>query len=133
MQVANRAAVDTTSDTRTDGRKAGLAALGGALGAVAASSCCILPLLLFTMGIGGAWIGNLTALAPYEPIFVAPTLGFLGTGYYLVYRKPATACAEEAVCRRPLPNRIVKLTLWVSTLLVVAAIAFRYGAPALFG
>ena len=30
------------------------------------------------MGIGGAWIGNLTALAPYQPIFAAVAIGFLG-------------------------------------------------------
>ena len=53
-------------------------AAGGVLGAIAASSCCIVPLALFGLGVGGAWIGNLTALAPYQPIFVAVTLGFLG-------------------------------------------------------
>lgn len=46
-----------------EGRKPWIAA-GGILGAIAASSCCILPLVLFSLGIGGAWIGNLTALAP---------------------------------------------------------------------
>jgi len=38
-------------------------AAGGLLGALAASSCCILPLVLFGLGIRGAWIGNLTQLA----------------------------------------------------------------------
>ena len=40
-----------------------LAAAGGILGALAASACCILPLVLFTLGISGAWIANLTRLA----------------------------------------------------------------------
>ena len=44
--------------------RVGLAAAGGILGALAASSCCILPLALFMLGISGAWIGNLTTLAP---------------------------------------------------------------------
>src|ERR1700676_1613296 len=102
MEGASRPAIDMTGDAGAVERKAGLAAIGGVLGAVAASSCCILPLLLFTMGIGGAWVGNLTALGPYEPIFVAVTLGFLAIGYYLVYRRPASVCAEGAVCRRPI-------------------------------
>ncbi len=34
-----------------------LVAAGGILGALAASSCCILPLVLFSLGISGAWIG----------------------------------------------------------------------------
>lgn len=106
---------------------------GGILGAIAASSCCILPLVLFSLGIGGAWIGNLTALAPYQPIFVVITLGFLGYGYWLVYRKPKAACADESACARPLPNRIVELALWFATALVAAAIAFPFVAPTLLG
>lgn len=58
-----------------------LAAAGGLLGALAASSCCLLPLALFSLGIGGVWIGNLMALAPYQPIFAAITLGLLGYGF----------------------------------------------------
>lgn len=50
------------------------------MGAIAASSCCVVPLGLFSLGVSGAWIGNLAALAPYQAIFVVITLGFLGTG-----------------------------------------------------
>ena len=59
-------------------------AAGGLLGALAASSCCIVPLVLFALGVSGAWIGNLTRLAPYQPCFIVATLGFLGAGYWLV-------------------------------------------------
>jgi len=121
-----------SSGPSDEGRKT-LVAAGGVLGAIAASSCCILPLVLFSLGAGGAWIGNLTALAPYQPIFVAITLGFLGYGYWLVYRKPKEACADGAACARPLPSRVVKLALWLATALVAAAIAFPYAAPILLG
>jgi len=112
-----------------ESRRAGLIATGGVLGAIAASSCCIVPLVLFSLGISGAWIGNLTALAPYQPVFVVITLGFLGYGYYLVYWKPKKACAEGTACARPLPNNIMKIALWAATALVAAAIAFPYVAP----
>ena len=108
-----------------------LIAVGGILGALAASSCCIVPLILFTLGIGGAWIGNLTALAPYQPLFVAGTAGLLGYGFYLVYWKPRRACAEDTACVRPIPNRLVRLALWIATVLVIAAFAFNYVAPLL--
>jgi mercuric ion transport protein len=110
-----------------------LAATGGIFGALAASACCILPLLLFSLGIGGAWIGNLTALAPYKPLFLAATAGVLGYGFYLVYRKPTAACAEGSACARPLPNQFVKLGLWTATVLAIAAFAFDYIAPVLLG
>src|SRR5262244_3616944 len=112
--------------------KAQWAAAGGILGALAASSCCILPLALFMLGIGGAWIGNLTALAPYQPIFFTATAGCLGIGYYLVYRQPKAVCADGN-CARPLPKRGVKAVLWAATALVLAAVAFDYLAPALLG
>lgn len=126
--------VQATEDTGIisspdDGHRKTWVAAGGVLGALAASSCCILPLVLFSLGVGGAWIGNLTALTPYQPIFVTVTLGLLGYGYWLVYRRPKSACADSTACARPLPNRIVKLSLWLATLLVAAAIAFPYAAP----
>jgi mercuric ion transport protein len=123
-----------TADRPISGRLAPrLAVIGGLLGAFAASSCCILPLLLFSMGAGGAWIGNLTALAPYQPVFIVITLGLLGYGYWLVYRTPEAACADGEACARPLPNRLVKAGLWTATSIVAAAIAFPYAAPALLG
>ena len=108
-----------------------LAVVGGILGAIAASSCCILPLTLFSLGISGAWIGNLTALAPYQPYFIAATLACLGYGYWLVYRRKKIACAEGAACARPLPSHIVKAGLVLATILVAGAIAFDLFAPLL--
>jgi mercuric ion transport protein len=110
-------------------RKTRLIAMGGILGALAASSCCIIPLALFGLGIGGAWIGQLTALSPYQPIFVTITLGFLGYGYWLVYRKPKSNCDEGAACNHPLPNRVVKGALWFSTALIALALAWPYIVP----
>nr|WP_255561580.1 mercuric transporter MerT family protein [Pseudohoeflea sp. DP4N28-3] len=117
------------TETRT---APGMLAAGGLLGAIVASSCCILPLVLFSLGISGAWIGNLTALAPYQPVFAVVTLGLLGYGHYLVYWKPRR-CAEGDACARQLPDRAVKVALWSATMLIAAALVFPYAAPALLG
>lgn len=101
-------------------------AAGGIIGAILASCCCILPLLFLSLGVGGAWMGNLTAMGPYQPIFTAMTFGFLGYGYYLVYWKPKADCAEGEACARPIPNRIVKTALIAATLLVLAAMVVQY-------
>jgi len=82
-----------------------LLAAGGLLGALAASSCCVVPLALFMLGISGAWIGNLTRLAPYQPYFIAATAACLGGGYWLLHRSRRVGCAEGEVCGRPLPRR----------------------------
>src|SRR6266481_7184041 len=109
----------------------GLMAAGGLLGAVAASSCCILPLVLFGLGVSGAWIGNFTRLAPYQPCFIAATIAFLGYGYWLVYRSSVLVCADGEACARPLPNRFVKAGLIIATVLVIAALGVDFLAPIL--
>src|SRR5262245_37519340 len=101
-----------------------LMAAGGIFGALAASSCCIVPLILFGLGVSGAWIGSLTQLAPYQPYFIAATIAFLARGYWLVYRSSKLNCSEGMACARPLPNRLVKAGLMVATMLVVAALSF---------
>lgn len=111
-----------------EGSRARWIAAGSILGALAASSCCILPLVLFGLGISGAWIANFTALAPYKPYFAMGTLALLGYGYYLVYVKPKQACADGS-CAQPPPNSFVKSTLWVATALVAAALSFDAIAP----
>jgi mercuric ion transport protein len=110
-------------------RRQRLMAAGGLLGALAASSCCILPLILFGLGVSGAWIGNFTQLAPYQPYFIAATIGFLGYGYWLVYRSSQVACADGEACARPLPNLLTKAGLVLATILVVAALGFDFLAP----
>ena len=109
--------------------KAKLMATGGILGAVLASTCCIIPLVLFSLGISGAWIGQLTAFEPYQPFFITMTAGFLGYGYWLVYQKPKAACSEGEACARPLPNTLVKAGLWLATILVILAFAWPAIVP----
>ena len=111
-----------------------LVSVGSVLGALAASSCCILPLALFSLGASGAWMGNLTALAPYQPIVIAVTVGFLGAGFYLVYgRSRAANCEADGTCATPTSERLVKTGLWLSTALIAAALAFNFAAPILLG
>ena len=110
-----------------------LMAAGGILGAVAASSCCVLPLLLFGLGVGGAWIGRLTRLAPYQPCFIVATMVFLAGGYWSVYRSRRSICAADAACPRLLPSRIVKAGLIAATALVLAALGLDIVAPVLLG
>ena len=68
-------------------------------------------MVLFSLGISGAGIGNFTQLAPYQPYLLAATTVFLGTGYWLVHRASQRDCVEGVACVRPLPNRLVKIVL----------------------
>jgi mercuric ion transport protein len=121
--------IKETSETPETQHGQTVLAAGSLLGALAASACCILPLVLFGLGVSGAWIANLTQLAPYQPYFIAATLGFLGSGYWLVYRSSKVACASDEACARPLPNRLVKTGLIVATVLVIVAIGLDLLTP----
>ena len=131
MDRAMHQTLDSTTATLRDAsqadpstRKAGLLSLGGIVAALGAGACCVIPFVLFTLGISGACISNLIALAPYQPIFAAVTVGFLGYGFYLVYRKPKVACADGSYCANPNSGRLAKIGLWTATVLVIVALGF---------
>lgn len=115
------------------GKSKELLAFGGVIGAILSASCCVLPLALFSIGVSGAWMGNLTQLAPYQPIFVGIAILFLGTGYWKVYRKPKAVCDDDSYCASPKSDRLVKVVLWLSTALITIAISFPYYTPYLLG
>jgi len=109
-------------------RRAGL--FGGLAAAVAASVCCLGPLVLLGLGVSGAWIGALSAFEPYRPFFIALALGLLGFAFYSVYRRPKPeGCGEGSYCANPRAERINKVSLWTVTVLVAAMLA----APSLIG
>lgn len=110
----------------------GWLAAGGVLGAFLASACCIGPLVLLTLGISGAWIGNLTVLEPYKPIFAVIALGFIAAGFRQVYFRKPTVCEPGSYCARPSSARITKTALWAALILVVAALTIDWWAPLLY-
>lgn len=102
--------------------------LAGALAAVGASICCVGPLVLLMLGIGGAWISHLTALEPLRPLFIGATLVFLGLAFRHLYLlapvcKPGAACSDSAVLKRQ------RLIFWFVALALLALLAVPWVAP----
>lgn len=111
---------------RAKGVGSRLLAAGGILAALGAASCCVIPFALFALGISGAWIGNLTALEPYQPLFAILALGFIGYGAYRIYTKPKAVCVPGSYCADPKSDRLAKIGLWTATGLVIVAVGFPY-------
>jgi mercuric ion transport protein len=104
--------------------------IGGALAALAASACCLGPLVLVTVGVSGAWISNLTALEPYRLVFIGVALAMLGLAWHKIYRVPAAAaCAPDTLCARPQTNRVYRALFWLVSALVLLALTFPYFVP----
>ncbi len=97
-----------------------LLAAGGVLAAIAASSCCVLPLVFAAIGISGVWIGMLTRLAPYQPVFLAIAVVCIGFGFWRAYGSNEAACAGRE-CGRIMSRRMTKTILWLAAMLVVIA------------
>lgn len=110
----------------------GRGALGvGGLAAILASICCLGPLVLVMIGVSGAWIGNLTVLEPYRPIFIGIALVALFFAYRRIFR-PAQACQPGEVCAVPHVKTTYKIIFSVVAALVGIALAFPYILPLFF-
>lgn len=111
----------------------GLLAGASIASSVLASACCIVPLVLFSLGIGGAWIANLTALAPYKPFFVLIAAGLILFGFISMHRRRRRSCDVYGYCATALSVRITNAALWSSTLLLMAVLLWSYLLPILLG
>jgi mercuric ion transport protein len=106
--------------------KSALAA--GGIAAILASTCCLGPLVLLTLGFSGAWIGNLTKLEPYRPLFIGAALVALYFAYRRIYR-PAGECEPGEVCALPQVKTAYKVIFWSVAVLALIALVFPYAAP----
>jgi mercuric ion transport protein len=92
--------------------------------AIAASMCCILPIVFALAGAG--IVGASAFFERWRPELLAVTLALLGLGFYFAYRKPKQACAPGSACERPAVNRAGRLWLWISTVFIILFAAFPY-------
>ena len=89
-----------------------MALTGGVLAGIGASACCVGPLLLLSMGIGGAWISHLTALEPYRPVFIVLTVLFLGFAFWKLYLVPQS-CALDDGCVADRTRNVQRILFWI--------------------
>lgn len=109
--------MNTQTPTKIDSQNERKALFAGGLAAILASACCIGPLILLGLGVSGAWISNLTLLAPYQPIFIGLALVALAFAAKRIWR-PATECLPGEVCAVPQVKKTYKI-LFVGTLILI--------------
>ena len=90
---------DSPNNAKGTGRLGGFGALlAGCLAAVLASTCCLGPLVLITLGITGAWISKLTLLEAYQPLFIGAAVAAL------FFADPAATIVGSHFGGRKLPH-----------------------------
>jgi mercuric ion transport protein len=101
------------------------ALLTGAAAAVGASLCCVVPLVLVSLGISGAWLASLTALEPYRPLFATAALASLTIAAWRLYG-PASRCEAGGVCADPRVLRRRRRLLWIAIAAIAPLLLFPY-------
>jgi len=102
--------------------------VAGILAALGASACCVGPLVLLALGISGAWIGSLTALEPYRPVFIGLTLLFLAAAFHRLYLA-RQVCAPGSTCTDPRTLKRQRGLFWIVTILALGLISIPWFAP----
>ncbi|MGH7451415.1 MAG: mercuric transporter MerT family protein, partial [bacterium] len=104
-------------------KKEKLAAAGSVFAAVAASLCCIGPLIALLLGAGS--LAAASTFAKLRPIFLGVTFVLLAVAWYFTYRKPkAEACAEGTACATKPGAKWNKVMLWIATVFAIALATF---------
>ena len=101
---------------------------GAVLAAVGASVCCVGPLLLLSLGIGGAWMSTLTSMETFRPFFLILTLIFIGLGFRKLYFVP-DSCKEGDVCASPQVKQNQRLIFWIGSGFLLLLVSFPWYAP----
>ena len=105
-------------------RRGAVSALATAAVAIPlASSCCLVPLLLVSVGFSGAWLGNLRTLQPYSPILTGiavVALAFAGQSL----RRP-TSCHVGSARSRSL----FRASFWLIAVLTLTLLITPLVAP----
>jgi len=109
-------------------RNTKIALVGGVLAGVGASACCVGPLLLLSVGIGGAWIAHLTALEPYRPVFIVLMVLFLGLAFWKLYLTPQS-CAVEEHCVADRTRNVQRILFWIVVPVTLGLVASPWILP----
>ena len=119
--------------TKSVTEPASLASIGGVIAAFFASLCCIGPVVFAALGVGvgatgvlASTAGFLKAFVPYRPFFIAVALAAIGTGFYLVYRNPKSACNLESPCPDSRTRSKSVVLLWMATILTLFFVLSPY-------
>ena len=105
--------------------------LAAGLGAVVASSCCVVPLALATLGASASALGRLELVASWRiPFLAVSTLAIVG-GWAAWWWKHPVACDSGSTCASPDRSRATLALLLCASAIAVAAGSWGYIDPML--
>jgi mercuric ion transport protein len=104
-----------------------------AVASLLASTCCLLPLALVSVGLTGAWLANLRALQPYSPVLIGIAIAALAfAGRSLFRSRSIFRSRSTLLCRidgRAKPRLLYKATFWLVAALTLILLVMPVVAP----
>lgn len=124
--MSDLSARSSAADRPTSGAGPVLLTLGGLAAAFGVASCCALPLLLTTVGLGTAWLGGIALLAaPHRPILLAvAALCLLGAAVLFWRQRKVVVRATGAICSRPAVSGMTVVGLLLGLVLLTLGCAY---------
>ena len=102
--------------------------IGGITAAIGASLCCVGPFLLLSLGISRAWIGNLTVLEPYRPVFIMLVMLLFSWAGWQVYQ-PVEVCEPGTACAVPQTRKRRQMVFWIAVMVALVLVTSAYWIP----
>jgi mercuric ion transport protein len=101
----------------------GLLTIAGLAAAFGVAACCALPLLLISLGLGTAWLGEIASIA--EPnrdfLLVFAALALAGGAFFLLrQQRHAARCGPNGACTPPAARMITLVGLIIGVALLIA-------------
>lgn len=92
--------------------------------ALAASACCIGPVVFTLLGAGALSAASLR-LVPFRPWFLGLTLVVLGFGFRAAYRPLPADCVTGGACA-PQSRSTARIVMWIAAVTAAALVTFPY-------
>jgi mercuric ion transport protein len=108
---------------KVSGWLAGLGA-GAGFGAVAASSCCVLPLALAGLGAGSAVFGGLEVLANWRPLLLGGAVVIVLAAWILLFRQRSVGCNVDGSCSAYSTSKSARVLVSLGTVFVALSVAW---------
>ena len=127
VQDTNSEANEQTSAPKVLG---GLAAFAG-IGAILASSCCVIPLVLAAVGASAGIFGAFQTLAEWRmPLLSVAVLSIIG-GWFIWWKKRNVICSSVVSCSTSTRSNTSVTLLSISSLIIVLGLSWEYIDPLL--
>jgi mercuric ion transport protein len=120
--------MNTIQAEKVNEKTGGSSLVAGAIATLLASTCCLGPLVLISLGFSGAWIGKLTVLESYQPLFMGAALIALFFAGKRIWR-PVAQCAPGEFCALPRVRLGYQIVFVGVCVLLLTALVFPLMAP----